>query len=267
MSNRVRLSVLGCVALGGCHTAGPAPAITFIAHDFGYEMPARIPAGLVRLRLVNRGAEVHEGMLTRLTGGTASAAGYVDSVRAGVNFPAYATDVGGPGLSAAGDSSTVWLNLEAGRYAVICWKGDHLRRGMAHDLEVIDSASLGPVPLLPQPSATVTLADYAFGVSAALRPGRQLIHLRNDGTEPHEADLFRLPEGVTVKDYIRWVEAGETGTPPAEPVGGIGDLAPGREIWLEVTLSPGRYFWFCEVPGPDGKSHFEKGMVSEFVVD
>jgi hypothetical protein len=33
-----------------------------------------------------------------------------------------------------------------------------------------------------------------------------------------------------------------------------------------VDLTPGRYLIICQVPRPDGKAHFELGMVREFEV-
>ncbi len=253
------LSLVACAA-----PAGGPPALEVSARDFTYDMPARIPAGLIQVQLSNRGTDLHEALIVRLTGAGATALAYVDSVRAGVDFPAFATDLGGPGLTRPGDSTRVWLALEPGRYALVCWKGDHLRRGMAHDLEV--TAAAGPAVAGPTADGTIRLAEYGFSPGGTLRPGSRLVHIRNAGTEPHEADLFRLADGQTPADYLRWLENGEAGTPPVEVVGGVGDLAPGRELWLQVTLRPGRYFWVCQVPGPDGRPHYAHGMVLEFTV-
>jgi uncharacterized cupredoxin-like copper-binding protein len=234
------------------------------AREFAYDMPDQVPAGLVQVRLINQGTDLHEALVVRLTGPDASASAYVDSVRADVDFPAFATDLGGPGLTLPGASSLVWLALERGRYAIVCWKGNHLRQGMAHDLEV--TAATGAPPAVPSSTATVHLVDYAFDPSGPLRAGQQVLHIRNTGSEPHEADLFRLAEGQSPAEYIRWLQEGEVGVPPVEPVGGLGDLAPGREIWVQVTLRPGRYFWLCQVPAADGRPHYERGMVLEFTV-
>lgn len=256
---------IGLLILTACHGSGPpGPAIALRASDFRYDAPARVPAGLVRLTLHNQGSEIHEAILTRFTQPAASAAAYIDSVRSGVDFPAFAMDLGGPGLTRPGDSTVVWLALEPGRYAVVCWKGDHLQRGMAHDLEVVPAAAGAAIP--PHSEVEIRLVDYAFGVSRPFSRGRQVLHLRNEGSEPHEADLFRLTGTTTPQDYVRWLKAGETGVPPAEPVGGVGDLVPGREVWLEVDLPPGRYFWFCRVPAADGRPHYASGMIFEFTV-
>jgi hypothetical protein len=251
--------------LGACdRPAGGPPVLPVTAREFAYAMPAQVPAGLVQVRLTNQGTDLHEALIVRLTGPGASASSYVDSVRANVDFPAFATDLGGPGLTLPGTSSLVWLALEPGRYAIVCWKGNHLRQGMAHDLEV--TAAAGAPVALPPSTATVQLADYTFAPSGPLQPGQQVLHIRNGGSEAHEAELFRLAEGQTPADYLRWLKEGEVGVPPVEPVGGLGDLAPGREIWVQVTLRPGRYFWLCQVPAADGRPHYERGMLLEFTV-
>lgn len=115
--------------------APDAPLIRITSHDFGYDMPARIPAGLIHLRLINQGPDIHEAMVIHFND-AGSAAGYVDSVRADVDFPAFAEDLGGTGLTPPGDSNDAFLRLAPGRYAIVCWKGDHLRRGMARDFVV-----------------------------------------------------------------------------------------------------------------------------------
>ena len=264
---RPRLSPLLLAATLATCRATPAPptALTLVTHEFSYEMPASVPAGLVRLTLQNHGRDVHEGVIVRFTDPRGNAAAYVDSVRADVDFPAFATDLGGPGLTASGDSTTVWLELTPGRYAVVCWKGDHLRRGMAHDLEVTTATGAESKP--PVASAEISLRDYTFLLSTPLRAGRQVLYVRNDGSEAHEADIFRLSDSTSVGDYIAWLKSGEAGPPPVDPVGGLGDLAPGRELWLSIDLAPGRYFLLCQVPAAaDGQPHYQHGMVLEFTV-
>jgi hypothetical protein len=236
-----------------------------VSSEYGYRMPASVPAGLVRVELRNAGTDVHEALLVRFRDSAGSAGRYVDSVRANVDFPAFATDVGGPGLTLPGRTTAIWLELAPGRYAVVCWKGDHLRLGMAHDLTVTDR--LGRRRELPIATAEITLADYTFGLSRPLTAGHQVLHLRNVGQEAHEADLFRLEGGATVEDYARWLDEGEVGRPPVDPVGGIGDLVPGREIWLEANLRPGRYFFLCQIKArSDSRPHYRHGMVLEFTV-
>jgi hypothetical protein len=136
---------------------------------------------------------------------------------------------------------------------------------MAHDLEAMPTIDSPAEP--PAWTADLSLQEYSFHLATPLLPGRQILHVRNDGTEAHEADIFRLTNTTTVEDYLAWLKAGEVGPPPVDPVGGLGDLAPGRELWLSLALPPGRYFILCQVPAAgDHRPHYEHGMVLEFTV-
>jgi len=236
-----------------------------LAHEYNYDMPPSVPAGLLRIDLRNQGQDVHEALLVHFTDFAGNARAYVDSVRAHVDFPAFATDVGGAGLTLPGESTTVWLAVPPGRYAVVCWKGNHLSLGMAHDLLVTPTARPAAQP--PEATANLSLLDYRFRLSSPPPSGRQILHIRNDGAEFHEADIFRLPGATSVQDYFKWLKAGEVGRPPVDPVGGLGDIAPGRELWLALLLTPGRYFILCTLHARgDGRPHYEHGMILEFTV-
>ena len=95
------------------------------------------------------------------------------------------------------------------------------------------------------------------------------MHVVNRGTEPHEADVLRITDSTGFAAYAHWLEEGdEVGLPPITPVGGIGDLVPGREAWVELQLTPGRYLIICQVTAPNGgKPHYALGMRYEFTVD
>ena len=260
------LSPLIAVALVGCSgRPDAAPLVRIVARDYSYDMPAQIPAGMIHLRLVNHGPDMHEALIVGFgqTGGSASE--YVDSVRANVDFPAFAADLGGAGLVVASDSSDAWLELNPGHYAVVCWKGDHLQRGMARDFEVV-VVRVTPTSA-PEADLEIELSEYAYRVTGALTEGRHIIHLRNTGHQAHEIDLFRLPPGGTVGDYVRWSAGDEQGLPPATPIGGIGDMFAGHEVWIPITLSPGRYFMICQIKdSSDGRPHYQRGMFREFEV-
>ena len=134
----------------------------------------------------------------------------------------------------------------------------------AADLVVTDP--IGPKAARPASTVELTLDDYQFALSRPLDAGRHLVHIRNQGREPHEADVFRLPDRATVNDYTAWLQH-EVGLPPVEPVGGIGDVVPGNEIWLELDLRPGRYFILCTVTAAtDSQPHYRHGMLLEFTV-
>ncbi|MEP7325141.1 MAG: hypothetical protein ABI836_04260 [Gemmatimonadota bacterium] len=157
------------------------------------------------------------------------------------------------------------MRLAPGHYAIVCWKGDHLSRGMARDF-VVEADSTGS-EALPRADLTILMTEYGYQFSGPVSAGRYLIAVENHGAQPHEADIVRLGPGKTARDYIAWLDAGEPGLPPAEVAGGAGDFIAGRTVWMSVTLVPGHYLIICQVPdAADGRPHYQRGMVREFEV-
>jgi hypothetical protein len=247
----------------GCSRSEP-PLVRITSHDFGYAAPDTIGSGIVHFRLVNLGPDIHEAMLVRFDS-TGSARGYIDSVRAHVDFPAFALDIGGTGLASPGDSNDAWLDLAPGHYGLLCWKGDHLSRGMAQDLFV--TSSNGPTPGPPPADVTITMTEYGYRITGDLTSGTHVVRVDNHGEQPHEADIVRLAPGKTARDYLDWLEHDEEGLPPSAPVSGAGDFIGGRTVWMRVTLTPGRYLIVCQVPDANGGApHYKLGMTREFEV-
>jgi hypothetical protein len=267
---RTRGAIAACLVaacLSGCHEpVMHGPELDITADEYGFRMPDSVPAGLVHIRLHNAGRDIHEAVLERFTDTIGTAATYVDSVRAHVAFPGNAEDVGGAALTLPGDSAGVWLRLAPGHYAVVCWKGDHLSRGMAHDLRVVASNGRSGDP--PRATRQLTLVNFAFTLDAPLVAGRYVLHVRNAGTEAHEADIIKATPTAGLREYLAWIDSGSHGLPPVAPVAGFGDLYPGKEAWVELRLAPGRYFIVCEVPAKaDGRPHYKHGMFTEFSIE
>jgi uncharacterized cupredoxin-like copper-binding protein len=245
-------------------TAGPELRIT--SHEYEYRMPDSVPAGLVHITLRNAGHDIHEAMLVRFTDTIGTAAAYADSVRAKVDWPSNAEDVGGAALTLPGDSSGVWLRLAPGHYAVVCWKEDHLSRGMVHDLWVVPSNTAPRQP--PTATRQLTLVDFAFAFDKPLTGGTYVLHVQNTGTEAHEADIIKATPTAGLREYLAWIDSGSHGLPPVAPVAGFGDIFPGKEAWVPLRVTPGRYFIICQVPAKsDGRPHYKHGMFTEFSVD
>jgi hypothetical protein len=132
-----------------------------VATDSGLVLPAKIGSGIRKVRLLNRGTVMHEGVFEHFFTPDSRAAAFVESVRAGVDVPSIAEDAGGPGLAAPGDSTVVWVDLLPGHYAVGCWYGNHISHVGMQDSDVV-----------------------AAGVHHVL--------VENVGTEEHEFDPYRL---------------------------------------------------------------------------
>jgi hypothetical protein len=187
MSPRSPLLAPICIGIAVAACQAP-PTLPIEARDFAFTMPGSIPSGLVRLRLHNAGQDLHEAMLVHFIRPGGSAAAYVDSVRAHVDFPTFAEDIGGAGLTMPGASNATWLVLQPGQYALVCWKGNHLSQGMAHDLTVT-TAPGGAEP--PHATVELTLRDYGYTVDRPLTAGHHILHVVNRGTEPHAESRIR----------------------------------------------------------------------------
>ena len=106
-----------------------APIVRLVARDYSFETPLRLPSGIVRLRLVNRGSEPHYAAFYRLaTGRTASDFFSWRSSR--TPAPDWLTVTSGPAPVVPGDSSDLTLRLPPGHYIIIC--GYPGRDGMQH---------------------------------------------------------------------------------------------------------------------------------------
>jgi hypothetical protein len=110
---------------------------------------------------------------------------------------------------------------------------------------------------------------YTVDTHGTLVAGLVRIDFWNHGTAPHQAQLFRLNDGVS---FAKW-QADIQG-PNAEaaifadgvPTGGASPLAPGGHQHVEDVLQGGTYVVTCFVPGPDGVPHIFMGMYKSFDV-
>lgn len=242
-----------------------ATEIVVTATDFSFDVPERVEAGLVTIRLVNRGETMHHAQLLRLDDGH-TVADLRAALAAGED-PAWAKLMGGPGVILPGMEANASVVLRAGEYAWICWLGvgeaSHMAQGMVHGMTV-EGAGGGE---LPRPTALIRLSDYDFAIDPALSAGSHVIRVRNMASQPHELVLVRLEPGRTAEDLLAWLET-EEGPPPGMPIGGVVGLAQGEANNIEVTLEPGAYALLCFVPDrTDDRPHFMHGMAKTIMVE
>ncbi len=278
------LSVVVLSALAACGGADRKPAenaaatavvappvITITAKDFAYEMPDTVTGGVVTIKLVNKGAELHHVQFLRLSDGKKFADLMADMKTAKPTDPPppFVHDVAGPNSPVPGGESSITTTLEPGDYAVLCFIDTpdhvpHVMKGMAHPLTVI--APTGPAAPLPTADVTVTMTDYAWDIAPALTAGKHTLKLTNTAAQSHEMFLAKLDSGKTADDLAKW---GQTykGAPPAMPIGGISGMAKGGEAYLSVDLAPGEYVLICFLPdAKDGKPHLAHGMIKQLKV-
>ncbi|RAQ94098.1 MMPL family transporter [Thermogemmatispora tikiterensis] len=142
-----------------------------------------------------------------------------------------------------------------------------------------DGAQVAPVaPARPTPAShpslpviPITAVDdgYEMPTSLNLHAGLVDIALVNNGTQPHQAQLARLHDGVTpsqVLDEFVTKRDQRAGFALLTLAGGSDIVAPGYGQETILNLSAGEYALLCLVVGNDGVSHVEKGMIRFFSV-
>jgi uncharacterized cupredoxin-like copper-binding protein len=141
-------------------------------------------------------------------------------------------------------------------------------QGMVGGLTVTEAKTEVDESELPTAGGTISLSDYHFAVDG-LESGEQIVRISNNGTELHEAIIFRLDEGKTLADFQSFMESGEEspGPPPAEQVSSV-FLSPGNETYSTMNLDKGNYVFICFIPSEknDMTPHFMLGMVTEVAV-
>jgi len=266
----------GCVALTGMLLTGWAvrgqgePEIremTVVSTEYGFSAPDTIDAGTIRIRLENRGRELHHLQLLRLEKGMTPEMVVEHASRDEFVLPELVY-LGGPSIPGPGGSSEVTVELTPGRYLMVCYmstgKVAHLVMGMSHELIVRPT----PVPpaALPASDAQIWLTSYSFRLTPGLRAGKQTIRVENLTREPHEVDIVRIAEGHSYADVLTWLE--KKGPPPFEPAGGTMALSRGEVSFVTMDFKPGEYVLICFVPdSKDGRPHAAHGMVRSVRVD
>lgn len=257
------------LGMAGPRKAATLPTVRIVAVDFGFQVPAEVPSGAMRLRLVNQGHELHHAQLVRLTQGKTLAD--LASLRPDAPPPDWMVPVGGPGAVGPGDSSSVVQSLPAGNYAVFCFipsasdHKQHMMKGMVAGFRVTERT--GAQPQLPKADLTVRMLDFGYAPSAPIAAGKRVIRVINDGPQLHEMVLALIPPGKTTADLLAWNPETATEPPPARYLGGTVALAPSGESLVEADLAPGNYVLICYIPdAKDGKPHVAHGMVLPFTV-
>jgi hypothetical protein len=248
----------------------PVP-VTVTATDFKLEMPAKVAAGAVTLRLVNNGKELHQAQIVRLDQGK-TLADFEQAMKHEGPPPSWVKFLGGPNGIAPGQEVTSTSTLTPGNYVALCLIPGtdgvpHLMKGMIQPFEVTGETAAGAAAL-PVAGDTVRLSDYSFTSSRPLMAGPRTILVENTGAQPHELVLLRLAPGKTVEDFGKWATTGGMqGPPPAMPLGGVGVIDPGGQGVFSAELAPGDYGLICFVPdAKDGKLHLMHGMIKQIKV-
>lgn len=267
----ILFTIINLVACGGTAKARQVAKVTIKAHDYSFEAPTQIEAGLVSITLENEGQEPHHVQLARLNDGVSPDQFQTALQQNPEAVLVLVTWAGGPGVVDFGGSQEVIVELTAGNYMLLCFIPSpdgvpHLAKGMVASLEVVDkSAQTGEQP--PKADATVKMDDFAFILPSEIKAGTQVWRIDNHGQQPHEIGLIKLAEGKTMEGVGAFMTA-PNGPPPFSDVGGLQAIDPGESGWVNLNLTPGEYVALCHIPDPaSGKPHVELGMVAAFSVE
>ncbi|MEA3245619.1 MAG: hypothetical protein U9Q74_05630 [Gemmatimonadota bacterium] len=269
----IRFAITTSTILWTTHTAAPEqPAalgsvLRVVANDYAFTMSAPVRAGLVIVRLLNQGHEMHHLELSPVPE-SLSLRRYYELATGGQPSPLI-HDVGGPNLTAPGDSSEVLIRLAPGRYILTCWVNatdgkPHIMRGMMREIRLGERTESPPPPT---PTVTISASDYSFALQGRLRAGTNHVRFENRGPQEHDIQFVRLSPDQTGASIREWARKGGLGGPPSVAAGGSTGIDKGKQVWFTVTLRPGRYAVFCFVPDVhDGKMHLLHGMLREITV-
>ena len=244
----------------------PPPTVTIAAADYVFTAPDTIPAGVVKVRLVNRGPSLHHVQFIQLGPGKT-----LDSLRAALQHagppPAWVRFVPGPNPPAPNASAELVTTLAPGNYAIVCFVPDdhgvpHFAKGMSKT--VVVAARGGPAAVEPVADVQVDLADFSFTLSKEITAGTHTLKLVNAGVQPHEMFIARLDSNATADQLVHYVLGGMRGRPPAMPLGGSSGMVPGDHAFFTMNFTPGNYALICFLPdGKDGREHALHGMVKQ----
>ena len=255
----------------GSFIASDLPILAVTATEYAFEFAPSITAGPTRVVLTNRGDKDHSALIVRLDADATY--GDLRSILtgpAGEGLDSISTPAGGLAFVPPGASRSAVIDFQPGIYVLICYVRDddnrpHFVKGQTAPLEVTGPSSTA---VLPADEATLAQRDFAFDGVTALDAGRHTIAIENHGTQPHEANIARLADGVTVDD-IRAALTEDVGLPgtPWLAVGGAAAIAPGQRQLLDVDLPPGDYAFFCVWSDTKTrKLHLQLGMVAPLTV-
>ncbi len=249
----------------------PGPnVVTISAHEYAFEAPKQLPAGVTTFRFMSHGKEPHHGILVRLDPGKTSA-DLVQSMKQEGPPPAWAHFDGGMMIGDPETGSNVTMTLTPGQYALICFIPSpdgvpHIAKGMIAPIEV--TPATGPAAAEPTPDIVLRLVDYDFEFSQPLTPGEHVIRVETAPGQPHELVLVRLGEGVTAQQVVAAEMGQSKGPRPSYRfVGGVAPMGTGRHAYIQATFAPGDYALICFIPdAKDGKPHLAHGMLKQIRV-
>ena len=224
--------------LGLLAAAAPPAAVHIEASDSAIVLPAHVASGLVAFTLDNRGSEPHEIRLVRVTG-THTFDDFVQWQKSGQPIPDWLEPAGGLAAVAPGLHQKYVMSLDPGTYVAL--DSYPSADGTPHSVkglfaQVIVDKATGPASAPPEADITIAMTDHHFLLTAPFEAPHPMIHLKNNGSEPHQAQVIKLSEERQQFSERAWFDQGGKGTRPGQPIGGSVDVPPDGEAWFRVEL-------------------------------
>lgn len=239
--------------------------LVIVATDFAFDAPEQVDAGLVNIRMFNRGKEMHHVLVIKLDR-LDRVSQVADYLKTGDWNVPWMHPMGGPEAVAPGGVSSASMVLEPGRYVLACVVSSpttnrmHFMDGMIRELSVVKGPNTAASMTLPPTEVTLKLFEWNFTLDGPLFAGRRTIRVENIGKIEHQGWLVRLNKGTSIEQAVKWAE-NPSGPAPFEPVGGTTGLGPGRSMNITVDLVAGDYAWLCTLYNPlSKKTHSAHGM-------
>jgi hypothetical protein len=246
-------------------------AITITAVDFSYTLPQTVPAGLVDITFVNNGTQLHQAQLVQLNTGVTYDQFHSALLQKGLLvMRTLGTLMGGPNITAPGQSSEVILNLPAGQYVALCPipAKDGVRqylKGMITSFTATASTGASQ-PSAPTATGQVVLKSFSIGLPATIATGSITWQVMNTGQEPYELNIVKLAPGKTAQDVSAFYTH-PSGPPPFVNIGGMAAISSGFSGWVKLDFAAGNYVALSQVlDKATGKPDFLLGMIASFTV-
>lgn len=111
-------------------------------------------------------------------------------------------------------------------------------------------------------AVTFTARDHAFEGPISMRAGHVTMRLVNEGRDPHHAQLIKLTQGKTTKDFIAALKTEPFATPAWAQYAGGPNAVMGHETTEAILdLEAGDYVLICQIPDRQGDPHLAAGMI------
>jgi hypothetical protein len=232
-------------SLAWSQTAPSARTITYDATEYSFRGPAQTSAGLVTVRLVNRGKEMH-WMETYRLGAGKTLTDFLGAITPNHPWPpdTVATATGGPSWILPGQVSNQTSYLQPGLYVLMCRVqgpdgAEHLKKGMVSLLTV--NATPARPAAEPRADVTVVITDSTFVVPDSMSRGVRTFQVQNKGSTRQELAVARMTPGRSIEDLTTWQRGGRKGPAPDRAAGGVTPFVAGTKVWFTVVLKPGKY--------------------------